>query len=50
MATHSLRVVSSVLVALRTAMITAATTWLGIMMAMAIAMHVSITREEKEQS
>jgi hypothetical protein len=31
-------------------MTTAATIWLGIMMAMAIAMPVNITREEKDKS
>tara|TARA_B110000858_G_scaffold30572_2_gene33455 strand:- start:5926 stop:6054 length:129 start_codon:yes stop_codon:yes gene_type:complete len=39
--------VNNVLVALKTAMITVAITWLGIAMVMAIAMPVSITKKAK---
>lgn len=47
METHSLRVVSSALSALAKAGTTLATTWLGITMAMAIAIPVSITKGAK---
>ncbi len=50
METHSLRVVSSALAVLKTAMTTLVITWLGITMAMAIAMRVSFTKEGKDQS
>lgn len=50
MAIHSLRVVSSVLDALKTAVTTLAITWLGIAMAMAIAIPVSFMRKVKDKS
>ncbi len=50
MATHSLRVVNSALSALAKAATTLAITWLGIAMAMAIAIPVSFMKGAKDRS